>query len=97
MTERALKFRPVLFRHVLPVIELDGLARRLGSCRRAQQEEQAGRDHRDRQQDEFSQSSHLGESSLCVNVVKLGRTSRVLRRQIIQTRWMNRKSDQWIL
>ena len=64
VTERTFQLGSVLFGHVLPVIELDGLMRRFRSCGRAQENEKADCDHRDRQQSEFSQSSHGRERML---------------------------------
>ena len=50
---------PSFFGHVLPVIELDGLPRRFGSAQLRAAERSDDCDHRDRQHNEFSQSSHL--------------------------------------
>jgi hypothetical protein len=59
MAEGAIKLRPVFFRDVLPVIELDRLLRGFGFPERTQQEKACGKDRHDYDCYEFGQPSHL--------------------------------------
>lgn len=60
VTKRAFELRGIigLFSHVLPMIELDGLARRLGPGRRAQQHYADDRNNDAHRDDPFAQSFH---------------------------------------
>lgn len=60
VTERAFELRGIigLFSHVLPMIELNGLTRRLGLGRRAQQHYAEDRNHDAHRDDPFARSFH---------------------------------------
>jgi hypothetical protein len=58
VAERAIKLRPVFFRDVLPVVELDGLVRGFRFPQRPQQEKARGKDRHDYDRYEFRQPSH---------------------------------------
>jgi hypothetical protein len=60
VAERAFKLRGIigLFSHVLPMIELDGLARRFGLGRRAQQHYADDHNYDAHRDDPFAQSFH---------------------------------------
>jgi hypothetical protein len=59
MAEGTIKLRPIFFRDVLPVVELDGLARRFRLSWRSQQKKARDENGYDQDCYGFSQPSHL--------------------------------------